>query len=62
LADGHLLLFAPFLLNFDDFSITFSTVTLPSITFPPVALPCNRHLNLQIGFDLAYKKARKEAV
>jgi hypothetical protein len=52
MADGYLLPFIAFPFNLDSLHITFSAV----------ALPCNRHLNLQIGFDLAYKKARKEAV
>ena len=62
MADGHLLFFVPFTFNFDDSYITLSAGALPPITFSPVALPCNGHLNLQTGSIVGHKKARKEVV
>jgi len=51
MADGYLLPFIAFPFNFDSLHITFSLV----------ALPCNRHLNLQNGFDFAIKKPAKKS-
>ena len=61
MANGQLLFFVPFAFNFNYFHIPFSTITMPSIPLSPVELPCHRHINFQIGPDLAIKKPAKKS-
>jgi hypothetical protein len=58
MADGYLLPFIGFPFNFDSLHITFA---LPSNTFSPVDLLCNRHLNFPIGFYADTKKPAKKS-
>ena len=60
MADGYLLFLIPLPFNDNFLYITFSPTALPPSPLSRIALPCNRHSNLQIGSDLAIKKPAKK--
>ena len=62
MTDSHLLFLIPFPFNFNFLYISFSRAALPPVPFPPVALPCNRHLNLPKRLPFRPKKGCKEVV
>jgi hypothetical protein len=57
--NGHFLLFVLSPFDFDRFDIIFSSADLPSDAFSPIVLSRIRHLNLQIGVDLAIKNPQR---